>query len=512
MQTNKTKIFVIVVLSSIVLLQACTSQNTVVFGTTAFAFKPEEPPQHNRPTEVRNQEELAEKGFRHPNDLPRIAFTTIPDVEITIEGDSPRHRGRPRLTGNPQTVGTEHFLIHYTLTGIDKVPDEDANNNDIPDYVEEVAKTMEYVWEIEVNYFGWPAPPEDDELGGDDRYDIYLEEILGRGIAGLTEGANNDAVIGDNPNSPDFEEIRSAYSSITLDNDYAELEEDDRISSLDLMRVTAAHEFLHAIQYGYDGLETLNWLWESTATWMEDEVFDGIDDVDYWSDKVFKSPDTCQAAQGGTERVEDRGHWYAMWVYIRYLSENYGHSIVQDLWVKAADVDGYRIIEETLEERNLVPQEVLEDYFIALLIRDFENGDIYPTVRLEGETLKGSTFTPVDGVDKLGADYVEIIGNGPLAITLMSDELEGIIVGVVDEKRAIHRLTDGSVNVDADAYDHLYLIVINYNEVSFDYNCEVLDYQVHVSSGTDVQEATHLRPAPYFAPPEVEGLKNPDEE
>ena len=39
------------------------------------------------------------------------------------------------------------------------------------------------------------------------------------------------------------------------------------------MQVTAAHEYNHVLQYGYDALPDV-WMFESTATWAEDKVFD----------------------------------------------------------------------------------------------------------------------------------------------------------------------------------------------------------------------------------------------
>jgi len=42
---------------------------------------------------------------------------------------------------------------------------------------------------------------------------------------------------------------------------------------LDNIKVTAAHEFNHAIQFGYDYWEE-TWLMEATATWIEDDTAD----------------------------------------------------------------------------------------------------------------------------------------------------------------------------------------------------------------------------------------------
>ena len=59
-----------------------------------------------------------------------------------------------------------------------------------------------------------------------------------------------------------------------LDNDYAR---QYGTAPIDALRVTAAHEFFHAIQFAYDVGEDL-WFMEGSATWVEDEVYDAIND------------------------------------------------------------------------------------------------------------------------------------------------------------------------------------------------------------------------------------------
>ena len=166
-------------------------------------------------SEIRTK--IPPKQLTHPNDLPRLAFTEIPDIEITLsEEDHSHYINRPELTGFPKSVPTEHFRIHYTTTGEDAVPDADENKNDIPDYVEEVAKAMEYVWEVEINYFGWPAPPTDGGKGGDDRYDVYLEDLSETDFVGYAEPTSTNYIVEGNKIIEDL----SAPSYISMDKDF----------------------------------------------------------------------------------------------------------------------------------------------------------------------------------------------------------------------------------------------------------------------------------------------------
>ena len=73
-----------------------------------------------------------------------------------------------------------------------------------------------------------------------------------------------------------------------LDNDYARSQYG--IAPINALRVTAAHEFFHAIQFAYDVYEDL-WFMEGTATWVEDEVYDKINDnYQFLSDSPIRYP------------------------------------------------------------------------------------------------------------------------------------------------------------------------------------------------------------------------------
>src|SRR5947208_1589602 len=68
---------------------------------------------------------------------------------------------------------------------------------------------------------------------------------------------------------------QSAY--LVMDNDYRQSEYPRYSSPLPPMEVTAAHEYNHVLQFGYDVLQD-TWLFESTAVWMEDKVYDDVND------------------------------------------------------------------------------------------------------------------------------------------------------------------------------------------------------------------------------------------
>ncbi len=440
----------------------------------------------------------------------RLSPESLSNIDFGPPGEGYRDTTRPYLSGNPQTLDTAHFRIHYTTSGDDAVSQIDANSNQHPDFVEEVARAMEYAWWGEVEYFGWTAPPGDDHMGGDDRYDVYITNIVKDGLIGYTEGGHSKTIVEDNPNS-EVVESNAAFSFLVLDNDFSDYEDyyPAEMSLLDVMYTTAAHEFNHAIQYGYDSQEPTNWLWEAAATWIEDELYDEINEGNDLIYAVAKAPDTCQLAEGGIDRVEDQLHWYGEWVFLRYISEHYGHNIVRALWEHAIKYDGYEIFDETLKAVDTDLGTVFKDFSVALLLRAFEEGADYPTVRLEGETATGRTFQPVDGVGQMGADYVRIQGSGVVTITLSSQNLQGVLVGIKQKQADIFSMPDGQVSVDAGVFDKLYLVVLNLERAETEADCTFSDYKLTITNGGQAQQPDESLSAPHFVPPRVETLLDP---
>ncbi len=407
----------------------------------------------------------------------------------------------PELSGPELTLDTRHFRIHYTLFGDDAVNTTDNDDNGYPDYVDAVAETMEHIWQLQIEQLGWAAPPPDKGLGGDDRYDVYLANLSPE-EAGYADGGLPETISGDNPHTSVIE-TRSSYSFLALDNDYAE---DNDMDPLELMRSVAAHEFMHAIQFGYDGQEPAAWLWEATATWTQDELYDQLNDGNLDLESVFKSPDTCQLAYGGQERIEDEGHWYGMWIYLRYISEHYGPQTVRAIWEHARQVDGYAALDAALTEVGTTPEDVYHALALAMLTRDFEEGIDYPTVRLEGEVYLGQTFIPADGVGQIATDYVQIQATGWVTVRLKAMGLVGQVVAISQGQAYIFDMPNNQTTLDASMYDHVYLLVLNLNRAEDEFDCRKTTYTVNVQADVAKQPQAQIIPAPNFLSPQVEPL------
>lgn len=243
------------------------------------------------------------------------------------------------------TSSSDHFKFHFAKTGTNAVfqPTVDNNGNGIPDYVDSCAAILEYVWSKEVDTLGYNPPPSDGwyslyglDNGGDGKYDIYLFN-LGLSYLGFTQPETTSA--------PNPSRLWSWTSWIELDNDY--LGYPYFHSQYEWLSVTAAHEFFHAIQMGYDVFENEvagdvvkpYWM-EMSAVWMENEVYDYINDYIYYLPAYFSSPWISLRNFTGL-------HPYGAVVWPMYLGEKFGIDIIKEIWTKCAEVPGDNVLSAT---------------------------------------------------------------------------------------------------------------------------------------------------------------------
>lgn len=284
--------------------------------------------------------------------LERLGVT-LPEMELPIKCGTPlvmtfweyRDRfdkqlmqslgvvGRPVRPSLDQQYGSPagRFLIHYTKTGSNACfqPTVDSDNDGTPDYIESIGVIADSVWDNTIQGLKYPAPPSDSFYpdGGDYRYDIYLRNEGGQ-FFGLTFGDSiiqNDAL------------AAHSTSFMELDNDYQERTFSQYNSRpLDAARVTIAHEFFHSIHFAMDFRENeavdndnprQYWM-EMSATWMEEQLYDDIND--YYTVLKFFFDDPGNSIQQFKSFADL--HPYGSMLFALYLSENYGPNIINVIW------------------------------------------------------------------------------------------------------------------------------------------------------------------------------------
>jgi hypothetical protein len=213
------------------------------------------------------------------------------------------------------------FKIHYDTEGPLAVyhPDEDIDPADgIPDYVNRCAEFLHLSHEVIIDDLDYDPPPLDGDQGGDSRYDIYLTDV-----PALTT-----------PESPsDQYPGRPAYSS------YIQLGRDMRTprypdDPYPFLKVSAAHEYFHATEFAYRAYssDATAWWFESCAVWIEEVVFDDINDA------YYQIPDYFQRLNKSLYQTPGL-FIYGAWLYPEFISEQFGSWVIKGCWEKFASFD-----------------------------------------------------------------------------------------------------------------------------------------------------------------------------
>lgn len=230
----------------------------------------------------------------------------------------------PTLSGTELTYTSTggYFKIHYTTSGSDAPPLTDANANGIPDWVETVATTMENNRASYISLGYRPAPTVNSAP-----YNVYLLNLAPLGIYGQTTSTQAVPSTG----------YANAYASyMEIDNNFL-----DSIygsyTPLQSLQITTAHEYQHAIQYGYN-LYFDVWYAEATSTWYEDELYDSVNQLyNYlpaWFNNSTLSLDIAVESDATTI-----GAGYGRWIFNRFLAEQHGVAVVRSAWEKLATLN-----------------------------------------------------------------------------------------------------------------------------------------------------------------------------
>ena len=185
-------------------------------------------------------------------------------------------------------------------------------------YIDQVVAAADETYAVENGELGWREPKPDGSRGSragegaEGQTDVYIAGLARRlyGFASTDPGQNGAR--------------RSSY--LVVDNDYAGFSG----APVELMRATVAHEYNHVLQYGYDTFEQV-WMFESTATWMEEQVYPGVDDyLNYLSTFAATS-------QVPLTKPEFKVYGSAVWNH--WLTARLGAETVRDAWARSTDVN-----------------------------------------------------------------------------------------------------------------------------------------------------------------------------
>ncbi len=265
------------------------------------------------------------------------------------------------------------FMVHYATTGSDSVYQSSVvNGNGVPVFIVSVANILDSVYYYCVDTLGFPAPPSDwfYPKGGGPQFDVYIRDLQGS-VFGQTW---LDSMSFEGPGST------RATAFLELDNDYREIYiYSDR--PLDAVRVTAAHEFFHAVQFGIDYTEAEDygeafnrryWM-EMSAVWMEEEQYDHINDYYYYLPYFYDKPWT--SIQQFNSFIDL--HPYGSVVFPIYLTERFGRDIIREIWERCDETIGpdFLRVTEAVVDSISGGEETITELFSEFALWNWFTGD-----------------------------------------------------------------------------------------------------------------------------------------
>ncbi|MFC1476077.1 MXAN_6640 family putative metalloprotease [Candidatus Zixiibacteriota bacterium] len=266
---------------------------------------------------IRSPEKIPEMYRPEGEIFGRCATMIIREARMAAPGFSPQIQAginealaRPSRDYNYDSPGG-YFKIHYNTDGADGVPTTDDNSNGIPDYIENLAWYADSSWEHEVITLGWRPPPSDNGAGGDNRYDIYTEFMSYYGYTAWEVGG------------PEPWDDYTSYISVHKNFIGFPPNDDPDGNPAGAAKATVAHEFNHACQFAYDAFNQF-FFYELSATYMEDEVFDVVNDNYNYVSSFFSAP--------YTSLMEESYHAYSTFIFGVFLTQEYGQFIMPEIW------------------------------------------------------------------------------------------------------------------------------------------------------------------------------------
>ncbi|MDD2582930.1 MAG: hypothetical protein PHR66_13145 [Desulfuromonadaceae bacterium] len=244
----------------------------------------------------------------------------------------------PALSGTPTSLTSSggHFIIHYTTSGLDAPNIYDytvdgvlyhginyytgLNLTSAADWATIVGNAFETAYTFYQN-LGYHMPPTDP-------YDVYLGSLADKKEYGETTDISKTPSSGFPYASSSFIEIDKDFTnSIFHPTTYTPLQS---------LQITSAHEFHHAIQYGYNYYFDI-WYAEATSTWFEDEVYPTVNQNYSYIAAWFQNS-TRQLDLAVDSSAVSTGAGYGRWIFNRYMAENHTTTVVRSFWEALAPI------------------------------------------------------------------------------------------------------------------------------------------------------------------------------
>ena len=317
------------------------------------------------------------------------------------------------LTQKSRTIG--HFSFLYDTIGFDVPAMLDSAYQPIPnsyeEYVDSAGRTFNHVWTFEIDTLGFPPPP----LEGDGTYHVVITAV-GSGEYGETDL---------NPYTINQTQPYRYGTHIQIDNSFANVIQSSR--GMPALRVTAAHEFNHAIQIGcYGYLPDERYFYEITSTWMEDVVYNNVNDYYQYlfaGSSQFSQPDIRFTALNGS--IE-----YSRAVWGKYVEKRFSRDLMRHVWEYIPQMSTLPALDHALTDAGSSFREAFLEwtrwnYYTGLnadTVNYYAEGRNYPDMILRSVdqyTSPGRSLE--DGIQVISSAYHPILVNSTTMVAIISN-------------------------------------------------------------------------------------------
>ena len=339
-----------------------------------------------------------------------------------------------------EVYDSNHFRFYYTFDGYDAV--ENIS------YVIEMGNVFEQVYKFYSDTLGFTPPPLDPQ-NDHNLYEIYIE-ALPAFYFGVTYTTNSNI---SETSCASYIRMRNSYTASQF-SDHTEIEN---------IKVTAVHEFFHAIQFGYNCYERL-WLMESTAVWSEDELYNGINDHYRYMPSWFSN---------SNKPIDDESsHMYGSFIFFQYIDEHLGGpETIKACWDKSHELSSqindisFNAVDAALISYNSSFEDALNRMKIAnKILSDNINADPYSYEESEGykSVINGpyqeyiiyeNGNTKVlnnQSLDLYESLYYSIETNSPFQATLLVNDGDLSLTCIIKEKNKEYWSVRSGYNINID--------------------------------------------------------------
>jgi hypothetical protein len=347
---------------------------------------------------------------------------------------------RPQLQTSILTR-SGRFRIHFDTTGVNEPFLIDDLGNRIPNswrgYVDSVARYIDSVYKVQVEIFGFEFNFNDGSMGGGPEYDIY--------ILNLPEGLYGETVFDPLNPLPKLGKAQRYLSFMRIDNSYSK--SSFYTQGISALKVTLAHEFNHAVQLLSYGLWEDNiWFYEMTSTWLEEALFDEVDDYYQYIPRFFKNTRTPIYQHDG----------YDLAVLGIFFQSRFTHKLMVKAWGFIRNEPPLVALELALNDFNsTLKREFIEfslwNYYTGKRAnpRYYKEWENYPEVRFETQPvfLTSNEATVRNSAGALSAQYYMFVWRNDTIVAIISNvNLQYAFLRSNDEFEFEYHITTSSGN------------------------------------------------------------------